>query len=194
MADRKNSSGNKENSDSQESSSKKVPPKKGKKGKVNRGKEQKKPKKTGPNTFLLLIAVLLLAVVMLWVTGAINFSALLGQDSPPQDAQEIANAQPTGSAPVTFAAIQPGQELYTVNPEAAKLAKIYSEMRPQKAADALSQMPVEEAMPIMAAMDEWRAGIIMSKMEAAKAVEISQLMAETYRTGEANAGEANVLP
>ncbi len=194
MADRKDSTGSRESNDAQESSVKKSPAKKGNKSKVNRGKEQKKRKKAGPNTFLLLIAVILLAVVMLWVTGAINFATLLGQDAPEQETEDIANAQPTGSAPVTFAAIQPDEIVYTANPDAVKLAKIYSEMRPEKAAEALSQMPVEEAMPIMAAMDEWRAGIIMSKMEAAKAVEISQLMAETYRTGEADAGEVQVLP
>ena len=193
MADKNEAKNAKDGAEDGEKKTKKTPAKKGAKGNKGATKEGKSRKKAGPNTFLLFVAVVILTLVMLWVTGVLNFAALTGQELPPEEDKTIANAQPTGSTPVTFAAVQADAAVYTNTPEAAKLAKIYSDMRPEKAAEALGQMPVEEAVPIIAAMDEWRAGIIMSKMEAAKAVEISQLLAETYRRGGAG-GQVELLP
>lgn len=173
--------------------------KKSKQGKKGKGKDSKvkekgkKKAKTGPNKFFLFLATVILALIMLWVLGVVDFATLLqGKAATPAE-EKIENVDPTGSAPVTFSSIQVEDQVFSVSPEAAKLAKIYSDMRPQKAAEALTLMPVEEAVPIVAAMDEWRAGIIMSKMDAAKAVEISQLVAENFRKDITTAGGVSVV-
>ena len=63
-----------------------------------------------------------------------------------------------------------------------KLARVYSNMRPQNAADAMNSLPDDTAVAILQRMDEDAAAQTLSKMDPARAARLTQIIYDGTRT------------
>lgn len=138
------------------------------------GQQDKKAKKgnksgKGGGKFLLLLSSLLLIAMGLGLMGVIDYGAIYDQLTgktaavPKQAVPKITGLQPQLASPQGISTIG-GFEVTDAG--ARKVARIYEQMRPENAAETLKTLPPGEAVKVLIAMDEWRAGIILSKMDA----------------------------
>ena len=152
--------------------------KKGKKTKKGKNiKDKGKPKK---KRFLLILSFLLLIAMFLGLFGIVDYGALydtlMGNKATTaiQKKPVITGLQPQLASPQ---GISTAGGFEVTDAGARKVARIYEQMRPQSAADALKTLPPAEAVKVLIAMDEWRAGIILSKLDAKTSADLSAKLA-----------------
>ena len=150
----------------------------------------------------ILIAIALLATMILWKLNIDPVASYMnGLFAGKQDTAQ--NAADTDTGKVVIAEDEPPADSATLDqasttpPQYAgadKLAEVYSNMKAQAAADALVQLPPDQAVEILLNMDEWHSGIILSKMNAADAAGLTDQMNQRMNTLETTSPKAINVP